>query len=548
MEKQGKNTFVKGAAILGVAGLIVKLLGAVFRLPLAGMIGAEGMAYYSPAYYAYTVFVVIATSGIPVAISRMVSERITVNEYGEAHRVFQISFRLMMGIGIVTFIIMFFGAGILSDTFNIKEARLSMMSVAPALLFVPIMAAYRGYFQGMQNMKPTAVSQVVEQVVRVFFGLFLGYTLYNSVSGGFLSKYSAGEKGAAGAAFGATLGSLGGLALIYLVYFLSKKVIYGRIRNYGPADSYVSGGEILKKILIIAIPITIGAAITPIMNLIEVPVIMKALLNSGWDRKVANNLYGQISGFCTPIINMPQVLTMALAMSLVPLISSAYKRKDKDELKYNTAFAVKVAMIIGMPCAVGMAVLAEPILLLLYSSRWDEAVSAAPTFGILAIGVIFVSIVQTVSGILQGVGKQNIPVINFAIGLVIKIILTYILVSVKSLNIKGAAIATVITYVIVATLDLVATKKYTGAKFNIMEIYIKPAISTAVMGIVTWVTYFVIFGGVQGHKAGCLVSIFVAGIVYAIMLVVTRTITKDDIANLPGGEKLGKIMDKIGLK
>ena len=185
---------------------------------------------------------------------------------------------------------------------------------------------------------------------------------------------------------------------------------------------------------------------------------------------------------------------------------------------------------------------------LLYSSRWDEAVSAAPTFGILAIGVIFVSIVQTVSGILQGVGKQNIPVINFAIGLVIKIILTYILVSVKSLNIKGAAIATVITYVIVATLDLVATKKYTGAKFNVMEIYIKPAISTAIMGIVTWVTYFVIFGGVQGHKAGCLVSIFVAGIVYAIMLVVTRTITKDDIANLPGGEKLGKIMDKIGLK
>lgn len=148
MEKQGKNTFVKGAAILGVAGLIVKLLEAVFRLPLAGMIGAEGMAYYSPAYYAYTVFVVIATSGIPVAISRMVSERITVNEYGEAHRVFQISFRLMMGIGIVTFIIMFFGAGILSDTFNIKEARLSMMSVAPALLFVPIMAAYRDIFKG----------------------------------------------------------------------------------------------------------------------------------------------------------------------------------------------------------------------------------------------------------------------------------------------------------------------------------------------------------------------------------------------------------------
>lgn len=548
MKEQGKNTFVKGAAILGIAGLIVKLLGAVFRLPLAGMIGAEGMAYYSPAYYAYTVFVVISTSGIPVAISRLVSERITINEYGEAHRVFRISFKLMMGIGIVTFAIMFFGAGMLSDMFKISEAKLSMMSVAPALIFVPVMAAYRGYFQGMQNMKPTAISQVVEQVFRVFFGLFLGYALYHSAGGsGFLADFSAGEKGAAGAAFGATIGSLGGLAIMFLVYFLSKRGIFRRINHYGTSNVHESDGAILKKILAIAVPITIGAAITPIMNLIEVPVIMKALLNSGWDQDVANNLYGQISGFCTPIINMPQVLTMALAMSLVPLISSAYKRKDADELKYNTSFAIKIAMIIGMPCAIGMAVLAEPILLLLYSSRWNEAVNAAPTFAILAIGVIFVSVVQTVSGILQGVGKQNIPVYNFIIGLVIKVILTYILVGIKSLNIKGAAIATVVTFVVVAVLDVIATKKYTGAKFNIVEVYIKPGISTAVMGVVAWAMYYLIFGGVQGSKLGCLVSITVAGAVYVVMLFVTKTLTREDMESFPGGSKITKVMEKIGL-
>lgn len=544
-----KNTFVKGAAILGIAGLTVKILGAVFRLPLAGMIGAEGMAYYSPAYYAYTVFVVIATSGIPVAISRMVSERITVQEYGEAHRVFQISLKLMTGIGIITFVIMFFGSGFLADLFGIKEASLSMKTVAPALLFVPIMAAYRGYFQGMQNMKPTAISQVIEQVFRVFFGLLLGYLLYNgSVGAGLSSKFSAGEKGAAGAAFGATIGSFAGLALILFIYVLSKRMIFGRIRRYGSGRSALSNKEILGRILVIAVPITIGAAITPIMNLIEVPVIMKALINSGWDRSVANNLYGQISGFCTPIINMPQVLTMALAMSLVPLISSAFKRQDTEELRYNTAFAMKIAMVIGMPCAIGMAVLAEPILLLLYSSRWNEAVSAAPTFAILAIGVIFVSVVQTVSGILQGVGKQNIPVINFIIGLVIKIILTYILVSVKSLNIKGAAIATVITYVIVAALDVKATKKYLKVKFNITDVYIKPAISAIVMGAVAWFIYYVCFGGVQGSKLICALAIITAGIVYLFMLIITKTFDSKEIEHIPGGEKINGLISKFNRK
>ena len=169
-----KNSLVKGAAILGAAGLIVKLLGAVFRLPLANMIGATGMAYYSPAYYTYTTFVTIATSGIPVAISKMVSERITVGNFEEAHHVYKVSLKLLTGIGLVSFLIMFFGAGFISGLQNIEEAKLPMMAVAPALLIVPVMAAYRGYFQGMQNMRPTAISQIIEQVFRVFFGLFLG--------------------------------------------------------------------------------------------------------------------------------------------------------------------------------------------------------------------------------------------------------------------------------------------------------------------------------------------------------------------------------------
>lgn len=540
-----KNSLVKGAAILGIAGLIVKVLGAVFRLPLANMIGATGMAYYSPAYYTYTTFVTIATSGIPVAISKMVAERVTVGNYEEAHHVYKVSLKLLTAMGIISFSIMFFGAGVISRMQNIEEAKLAMMAVAPALLIVPIMAAYRGYFQGMQNMKPTAISQIIEQVFRVFFGLFLGYYLFHQAEGtGFLAEYSAGEKGAAGAAFGATTGAFGGLVIVFLIYVLSRKALMRRIQRH-ENTSPESSKEILKKVLAIAIPITIGASITPIMNMIEAPVVMKGLVNSGVSAEVAKNLYGQISGYAIPLINMPQVLTMALAMSLVPLISAAHKKNSQEELSYNTVMSLRIATIIGLPCSAGMAVLAEPILLLLYSSKWDEAVNVAPTFAVLSCGILFVSIVQTVSGILQGVGKQNIPVINMCIGIVLKIVITYFLVGIPSLNIMGAGIGTLVTFIVVAGLDLYATKKYTGARFDMGLILIRPLIATAAMTVVAWAMYNIVFGGVQGSKIGCLVSIGVAAVVYVIMLFVTKSITVEELGTIPGGSKMQRLASKF---
>lgn len=540
-----KNSLVKGAAILGVAGLIVKVLGAVFRLPLANMIGATGMAYYSPAYYTYTTFVTIATSGIPVAISKMVAERITVGNFEEAHHVYKVSLKLLTAMGIISFSIMFFGAGIISRMQNIEEAKLAMMAVAPALLIVPIMAAYRGYFQGMQNMKPTAISQIIEQVFRVFFGLFLGYYLFHQAEGtGFLAEYSAGEKGAAGAAFGATTGAIGGLLIVLLIYLLSRKALMRRIQR-NENNNPESGKDILKKVLAIAIPITIGASITPIMNMIEAPVVMKGLVNSGVNPEVAKNLYGQISGYAIPLINMPQVLTMALAMSLVPLISAAHKKNSQEELSYNTVLSLRIATIIGLPCSAGMAILAEPILLLLYSSKWDEVINVAPTFAVLSCGILFVSIVQTVSGILQGVGKQNIPVINMCIGIVLKIVITYFLVGIPSLNIMGAGIGTLITFIVVAGLDLYATKKYTGARFDMGLILVRPLIATAAMTAVAWGMYNVVFGGVQGSKIGCLVSIGAAVLVYAVMLFVTKSITMEELGTIPGGSKIQKLVSKF---
>lgn len=546
-----KKSFLKGAAILGVAGIIVKLLGAIFRIPLGNMIGATGMSYYTPAYYIYTIFVVIATSGIPVAISKMVSERITVNHYGEAHRVFRYSMYLMLGIGTASFLILFIGAGWIASINGIPESKYSMMAVAPALIVVPVMAAYRGYFQGMQNMKPTAFSQVIEQFFRVGVGLFLGYTFFEM--GDFLGlfgKYKEQSReaaGAAGATFGGTIGSLAGLLIILIIYALSKKVIKYRIHKTKTLEGQVheSGKKIVREILLIAVPITIGASIMPIMNFIEVPIIVNRLISAGWDPEVAKNLYGQIGGFATPIINLPQVLTMAMAMSLVPLISAKFRERDKEGLRYNTALGLRVSLIIGLPCAFGIAVLSEPIMLLLYPGRPADATNVAPTLSILAIGVIFLSVVQTVSGILQGVGRQMVPVKYLGIGIIIKIVLTWVLVGVPALNIKGAAIGTTIAYMIVAILNVRATRKYTGAYFDPMQTYIKPAFASMIMLISAWVIYYKILRESNQYSSITLITILISGIIYVIMLFVTKTITVEELERLPGGRKMASLINKL---
>ena len=224
-----KKSLVKGAAVLAVAGIVVKVLGAFFRIPLGNMIGAEGMANYSPAYSLYAFMLVFATAGLPVAISKMVSERCATGQFREAERVFKISRTLMMIIGVIGFCLLFFFSDTIAELVKVPGSALSMKATAPALLLVPIMSSYRGYFQGMQEMVPTAVSQVVEQIFRVFLGLAAAWILYNSATD--IMGFTNDERGAAGGCFGASAGAVGGLVTMMIIYMIARKGIKRRIRN-----------------------------------------------------------------------------------------------------------------------------------------------------------------------------------------------------------------------------------------------------------------------------------------------------------------------------
>lgn len=539
-----KGTLIKGASVLAVAGIITKIMGAVFRLPLVNWIGDTGMANYSPAYYIYAFLVILATSGLPVAISKLVSESVAVGNHYQAHRVFRISTMLMTGMGAVFFLVLFIFAPQIAELMGNRDAALGMRAISPSLLLVPLMAAFRGYFQGMQNMKPTAISQVAEQFFRVVIGLGAAYILFFHVTPGFLG-YDSYALGASGANLGATAGSLGGLLMILFVYVLAKKQLARKIRksrHKGAADTKI----ILNKILIIAVPITIGAAIYPILNLIDSALVMNRLMDgAGFSHDVAKGLYGQLSGFVGSLINFPQLLSQSVAVSLVPLIAAAYKLGRKDDLEENVFMGLRMASIIGYPCAFGLMALAEPVLLLLYPSQAESASNAAPILTIMAFGLLFLVETQTITGILQGVGKPMIPVLNMLAGMVVKIVVTWVLVGIPSINVNGAAIGSASAFALTMILNFRYLSKYTGIHINKRMAFAKPFAAAFGMGVCVKVLYMLMIKVIHHNSIVTLICVAAGVVLYVVFIFRSRSITKEELAMMPKGDKLIKIAGRF---
>lgn len=531
MSENKKETFLKGAAILGIAGIIVKVLGAIFRVPLGRIISSVGMGYYQTAYPIYVVLVGIATSGFPVAISKMVSERRVAGNYKGADKVFWLVFKILLIFGILASSAIFFGADyIVTVRLNNPKAYYAMISLAPALLIVPIMAAFRGYFQGHNDMKPSAISQIVEQIGRVAVGLMAAKLL---VSKGL-------EYGAAGGSFGATAGATFGLIVLLFMYLKSKKNEQTTALHFEEEPS----SKILRELAVIALPIIIGALVMPVMVLIDLAVVMERLQSIGYTNEQANALYGQMSGMAATLVNLPQVVTSAIAVSLVPIISSAHVMNDREKLKNNTGLGIRTSILIGLPAGVGLFALSTPIMKMLFPNEPD---TLGQLLAIASLGVLFLSIIQSTTSVLQGIGKTKVPVINLFIGAFVKLILTYLLTGIPVLNVKGAAISTVSAYVVAAVLDYWSVKKSVDFKFDVNQFLVKPMITALVMGFFAKGAYEVVFWIIGRNSISVLAGVFVGATVYAIALFKTGAISKQELLALPKGQKLVTGLEKVKL-
>ncbi len=533
--KGSSATLLKGATILVIAGIVSKIFGAIFRIPLTNMIGAEGQSYYGAAYPVYQLFYTIATAGFPVAISRMVSERVAKNDYINADKSYRIAMQTSVVVSIIAFAICCFGADQIADFVGNPGAAASIRAISIALLFTPFAASLRGYFQGLQIMTPSAISQVAEQFVRVCAGLLLAYMFFRTNL----------EYAAAGATFGASAGMIAAMIVLYIMYYRFRHQ-----RRENAAQSAVieeTTRDRFRELVEIVIPITIGSSIMPLMMTIDLAVIMRRLQATGWSLSMSKTLYGLISGYCDPLVNLPVIFIDAITISLIPAVTRAFTLKIKSDLDGNIMTGLKTMMIIAYPCAVGLIVLAGPILHLLYPTKPDEAEMAIHTLQILSLGIVTLSVMRTLSASLQGIGKMTLPVINLGIGAVIKIVATYVLVGIPALNVNGAAIGTVIAYLTAALLNYRGLRKHADVDLDLGNIFIRPLWASLIMGAGAVGMYKLIFMLHPSNLIASGIAIIFAVIVYFVMVFVTGAVSREELALVPKGETLYNIAVRMHL-
>lgn len=504
-----KQSLMKASLILGVAGIIARLLGLLFRWPLIMMIGDEGIGYYQMSYPLYMFFVALAT-GIPVAMSKMISER---KANGNIKGIFQVvkqSTIIMIVLGLGTsFMLFILAKPIISILRWDVKSYYSIIGIAFAPMMISFVTIYRGFFQGLQNMTPSAISQILEQIGRVGVGVGLAML--------FLPKgieYSAG-----GAAFGAAGGAI--ICGIYL-YFRYRKT---RKSMIGSNIKIPINTKVNSELLGIALPISLGATVGTIMGLIDSFLVPQKLLEAGMTAKEATILYAQLTGKANVISNVPLTLSIALATSLIPIIAENYVLKRYKELNSKIEMALKLSSVIAIPCALGLYFLAEPIMRLIFQSRYEG-------YEILRYSALTIPLIiftQTTTSILQGVNHIMRPIVNLFVGCIVKVILTIILVPIPSINIYGAVIASIGAYAVAMVLNLISVKSKIGCKMSLYELGVKPLIASLIMIIVVLVTYDIIFIKTTSNGIACLISIFIGGIIYAITAIIIRIFTFDEI-------------------
>ncbi|MGE5373089.1 MAG: putative polysaccharide biosynthesis protein [Solirubrobacterales bacterium] len=501
MTKQ-KN-FLWGAFILGGAGVISRVLGAVYRIPLARLIGDEGMGLYQMAYPIYTTILALATAGIPVAISILVARKETQGYPGDSRRIFRVTLGLLLAIGTLFTGILFISAGpIARGVLGQPGAELAIIAISPAIFFAAMLSVFRGYFQGYQYMIPTAVSQVVEQIFRVTFILILSFALF---------KHGL-EWAAAGATFGAVIGAAAGL--VVLIGFYIAHLRHRRQYTDLP-ESGDSAWGLGTAVLALAVPVSLGAVVMPLVQMLDAALVPRQLIVGGFSGQEARALFGQLSGMASVLVNLPMIFTVAIGTSLVPSISEALAKRNHEVMQDRVNNAIRVALIIAMPAAVGLFVLAYPICGLLFDS-WEAGMSLK----YLSMAVISLALFQITAASLQGIGHPTYPMVHLLFTGALKVGFNLTLTSIPSINIAGPAVGTVVAFLFGAMLNLIALWRFERISLDWLRV-LKLGVLTGFMGLAAHASYQALVSHDLSSHIAVLAAICVGGAAYVGLLYIT---------------------------
>ena len=552
MSKEKKQSFMGGAAILASAVVVVKLIGAVYKLPLNNILGSVGKTYFDTAYLIYNFLNIFATAGLPLAISKLTSQAHAQGRENEMRKIFRTAIWLFFALGLTASLLMFFGAGQLAAFEENPMAAQAIRALAPAVFCVCLLACMRGYTQGQGNMTPTAVSQVLEALCKVGIGLPLAwYILRLSQSAvqaaateeaGRLMEAESMANVAAGAIFGVTAGTI--LSVCFLVFYL----LTHRNRTRSP-DVPSSGGAILRQVLAIGIPITLGNSALGIINLIDTKIVMGRLQSA---LLLTENEAALLNGQYRMAMDMPNMVASfvyPVTMSLIPFAAAAITQRDTIRADRIVSSSFRLIAVLAIPAGVGLSALSTPIMRLILPSRQEDAIAAGPHLQILGVALIFICLMILTNAILQTYGKEKLPIFTVVAGGITKIVMNYILVGNPDINIHGAPVSTLCCYLVIVGLNLFFVWKYSMKKPRYLQLFLKPAAASAAMGGAAWAVYgFVNRGLAAGHSAyGANAAAVMAGIlagvaVYAVLVIALRILRAEDVRSIPHGETLVRLL------
>lgn len=537
-ENNRGSTLVRNAFILSMAAVLSKVIGAFYQSFLYYNVGSAGVGLYIRGFNVYTMLLAISAAGIPVAVSKLMAEELAQNRVGRAARIFKISLFLLAFLGVVVSGLLYFLAPVLGKyAFQDMRVVFILQALAPALLIVSIMAVFRGYFQGKQNMAPVAYSQIIEQIGRVGFSILVTIYLVKTVTEGLTVKVIN------GVAFGPFLGAL--LGLILLLFFFRKEKF--KFKNKQLSEPQISNKSLLKKIVFLAFPITISALLPTLVDNSGSIIIPNSLLNLGFSQVFSDGYLGSFSGAVMGLINLVTLVAASFAISLVPAISEAKIKKNQTEIQSRTAFSLKLVSMISIPAAAIFIFLGGPILQVIFN---DGGSSRLLIYSILL--VVFIGLYHATTGILQGLGKTYIPLISLSIGLVLNIILLKVIFSIPSIYFLAAPIAYTVAYVVAFSFNLYFVKKETGVVFKLLEWLPQTFLSSLGTGIVAFAIYQIavllgqqILSGTWLMLLGLGISMPLGLITYLLLMILFKGLRKEEALMIP---KLGHLIVKVGKK
>ena len=521
-----KQNFLQGTALLAMATAIVKVIGALYKIPLNAILGERGFGYYSTAYDLFAVLLMISTAGLPVAMSRMISQVSALDHHNQVRRIYTTARAIFLALGITGTALMTLFCRQLAQFQNQPDAWAAIGCLGPCVLLICIMSTFRGFFQGRSNMLPTSVSQVLEAVVKLIVGILLALVLLKTTNSVALA--------AGGAILGVTASCL--VSSIYLFGCFRKS--YSQLPQ--GTDTPDSFGKTAKTLLTIAIPITLGSAGLQILTALETKIYMGQLLNM-MTQEAADIQRGTYAMTQT-IFNMPCAFITPITISVIPAITAQLTLKKHKEAAGTEESAIRVMALISMPCAFGLAVLAEPVTALLGGYTGDRLTLATSLMTVLGISIMFNAVVLVTTSIMQAHGHVNRPVINMLIGGLVKLVAVFILTGNPHIGILGTPIGTLLCYLCICLLNVASIRRLFQEPPAIVKNLIRPFLAAAAMGICTYGAWFGLKQIFDSRLILCGAPVLVGVVVYAVLVIKFKAITRADCLLLPKGEKIANLL------